>query len=139
MNNNVLPMESTRVLVVDDVSDSAAIFATMLEIYGAQTRVALDGYQAISEAEAYRPNIVLMDVTMPGLNGYEAAKRIREQDWGRAMLLIAITGWGQDRDVQEAYAAGFDGHLLKPVEPDALFGLIRRLREDRKDRSTVET
>ena len=129
--SNVLPMESTRVLVVDDVSDSAAIFATMLEIYGAETRVALDGYQAIREAEAYRPNIVLMDVTMPGLNGYEAAKRIREQDWGRAMLLIAITGWGQDRDVREAYDAGFDGHLLKPVEPDALFGLIQRLQEER--------
>jgi CheY-like chemotaxis protein len=100
----------------------------MLEMYGAQTRTANDGVEALAIAERFAPDIVLMDVSMPRLNGYEAARRIRKAPWGQSMRLIAITGWGHESDVREAYGAGFDGHLLKPVEPDALFGLIRNLR-----------
>ena len=119
---------SGRVLVVDDVRDSAASCATMLEIYGAETRIAYDGIEAIALAESFRPHVVLMDVTMPRLDGHEAARRIRAQSWGSSMLLIAVTGWGQERDVRAAHEAGFDGHLLKPVEPEALVSLIQDLR-----------
>lgn len=104
-----------RVLVVDDNPDSALSMATMLELLGNETRTANDGLQALAEAEAFRPDIVLLDIGMPKLNGYEVAQRLRREKWGKDILLAALTGWGQDEDRRRSRNAGFDAHLVKPA------------------------
>ena len=120
-----------RILVVDDLSDAAASLAMVCQLYGAETAVARDGIQALALGETFRPDVVLMDISMPNMNGYEAARRLRAQPWGKAVVLIALTGWGRQTDVDEARGAGFDGHLLKPVGPEALISLIAELRAQR--------
>ena len=120
-----------RILVVDDVSDAAASLALVCQLYGAEVAVALDGIQALATGETFRPDVVLMDISMPNMNGYEAARRLRAQPWGKSVVLIALTGWGRQTDVEAAHGAGFDGHLLKPVEADALIRLITELRARR--------
>lgn len=97
------------------------------ELFGAQTRTARDGLQALREGAEFQPDIVLMDISMPHMDGYEAARRIRAEPWGAKAILVALTGWGRKTDVAAALAAGFDGHLLKPVETDALLSLLREL------------
>ena len=104
-----------RILVVDDNEDSALTMATMLELLGDETRAAHDGLAALEVAEAFRPDFILMDLGMPRLNGYDATRRIREQPWGKEIVIIALTGWGQDGDRARSRAAGCDGHLVKPV------------------------
>jgi CheY-like chemotaxis protein len=113
-----------KVLVVDDNADTAASLSTMLRIMGHDVCTAHDGAQAVDAAAAYRPDMVLLDIGLPKLNGYEAARRIREQPWGKAMKLIALTGWGQEEDRRRAKEAGFDEHVVKPVEPAALEQLL---------------
>jgi len=120
-----------RVLVVDDLDDAAASLGMLCELHGAEVRVALDGQEALRVCEAFRPDIVLMDITMPNMDGYEAARRIRAEEWGVAPLLIALTGWGRDRDIEAARDAGFDGHLLKPVDPESLVQVITDLQAKR--------
>ena len=105
-----------RILVVDDNQDSANSMATMLQLLGNEVRVARDGLEAVALAEPFRPHVILMDIGMPNLNGYEATRRIREQPWGRDMTIIALTGWGQDTDRALSKEAGCDGHLVKPVD-----------------------
>jgi CheY-like chemotaxis protein len=117
-----------RILVVDDLNDAAASLALVCEIYGAEARVARDGLEALELGASFLPDVVLMDISMPNMNGYEAARRLREEAWGKHVVLIALTGWGRQGDVEAARSAGFDGHLLKPVEAEALIGLITRLR-----------
>jgi CheY-like chemotaxis protein len=117
-----------RILVVDDLSDAAMSLAMVCQLYGAETKVARDGLEALAHGATFRPDVVLMDITMPKMNGYEAARRIRAESWGRRVVLIALTGWGRTTDVEAARAAGFDGHLLKPVEAEALLRLIAELR-----------
>ena len=108
-----------RVLVVDDSRDSALTLAKMMQIMGDLVRTAHNGIQAVEQAEEFRPEVILMDVGMPGMNGYEATRRIREQPWARNMVIIALTGWGQERDRIQSSEAGCDGHLVKPVSlPD---------------------
>jgi PAS domain S-box-containing protein len=108
-----------RVLVVDDNRDSAASLATLFKLLGNEVRVAHDGVQAVREAEEFRPEIVLMDVGMPRLNGYDAARQIRQQHWARSTIIIALTGWGQEGDHIQWREAGCNGHLVKPVSlPD---------------------
>jgi PAS domain S-box-containing protein len=108
-----------RVLVVDDNRDSATSMAMMLRLMGNEVRTAHDGVEAVEVAEAFRPQVILMDVGMPRLNGYEATRRIREQPWGRSVRIIALTGWGQEGDKLQSKEAGCDGHLVKPVNlPD---------------------
>ena len=108
-----------RILVVDDNLDAATSMAMMLELLGNEVRTAHDGVQAIEQVEHYRPDVVLMDVGMPRLDGYEATRRIRAQPWGRDVIIIALTGWGQDDDKARSREAGCDGHLTKPVHlPD---------------------
>lgn len=119
---------SRRVLVVDDNVDAALSMAMMLKVMGNETRTAHDGLQAIEVAADYRPDVVLLDIGMPKLNGYEAARRIREQPWGREMVLAAITGWGQDDDRRRSLEAGFDHHLVKPIDLAALQKLLRPKR-----------
>ncbi|HKH46805.1 MAG TPA: PAS domain S-box protein [Thermoanaerobaculia bacterium] len=105
-----------RILVVDDNEDSAASMQMMLQLLGNEVRTAHDGYEAVERAEQFRPQVVLMDVGMPNLNGYEATQCIREQPWGHDMVIIALTGWGQEEDRARSKEAGCDGHLVKPVE-----------------------
>ena len=120
---------SGRILVVDDLSDAAASLALVCELYGAEARVASDGLQALALGAAFHPDVVLMDISMPNMDGYEAARRLRAESWGKNAVLIALTGWGRPGDIEAARAAGFDGHLLKPVEAEALIRLITTLRE----------
>ncbi|WKB52468.1 PAS domain S-box protein [Eleftheria terrae] len=113
-----------RMLVVDDNKDAALSLAAILQIMGNDARVAHDGVEALGLAASFRPQIILLDIGMPRLNGYETARLMREQPWGRDALLVALTGWGQDEDRRRSREAGFDHHLVKPVEPEALERLL---------------
>ena len=113
-----------RVLVADDLRDSADSIALLLEDEGHTVQVAYDGVQALQLAESWRPDVVLLDVGMPGLDGHAVCRRIRAAPWGAAMLLIAQTGWGQESDRRHTEAAGFDHHLVKPLNFDALIELL---------------
>ncbi len=113
-----------RVLVVDDNSDAAESLAVFLQLGGHTVRTAYDGVEAVKAAEIFRPDIVLLDIGMPNLNGYEACRRIRDTAWGKKMTVIAQTGWGQEHDRRRTSEAGFDDHLVKA-------GRSRRSDEDR--------
>jgi signal transduction histidine kinase/ActR/RegA family two-component response regulator len=117
-----------RVLVADDNSDSATSLSMLLNDAGYDTRTASDGVQALQTAADFRPDIALLDIGMPKLNGYELARRIRDQAWGRDVLLIAVTGWGGADHRQQTTDAGFDHHLTKPVDPAALTRLLVSLQ-----------
>jgi PAS domain S-box-containing protein len=113
-----------RVLIADDNKDAATTLQALLELYGHEVHVAHDGESALEIAERLQPQIAILDIGMPKLNGYDIARRIRAADWGPGMRLIALTGWGQEGDRQRALAAGFDAHLTKPVYADELKGLL---------------
>jgi PAS domain S-box-containing protein len=113
-----------RILVVDDLRDAADSMAMMLKMAGHETRTAYDGLEAIQSAAAFQPNVILLDVGLPKMNGYEAARHIREQPWGGNVTLVALTGWGQEEDKRRAQEAGFDHHLTKPVKPADLQELL---------------
>lgn len=115
-----------KVLVVDDNRGAAEMLEMMLRIMGHDTRTAHDGVQAVEAAATFLPDIVLLDIGLPKLNGYEVARRIREQPWGKSMTLIALTGWGQEDDKRKSMEAGFDHHLVKPVDPTFLEKLLAR-------------
>ncbi len=117
-----------RILVVDDNHDSALSLAMMLSIIGHETRTAHDGESALAIAESFLPDVVLLDIGLPKLNGYEVAQRIRENAWGQSMFLIAVTGWGQEEDRQRSSEVGLNVHMVKPVEPAALERLLSELR-----------
>jgi CheY-like chemotaxis protein len=116
-----------RILVVDDNQDSAASMAMMLQLLGDEVRTAHDGVEAVELAGKFRPQVILMDIGMPRLNGYEATLRIREQPWGRDITVIALTGWGQEVDRVRSKEAGCDGHLVKPVNLPDLEKLLAEL------------
>ena len=116
-----------RVLVVDDNADSADTLAMLLQIGGNETRTAHDGLAAVAAAEAFRPEVALLDIGLPVLNGWDTARRIREQPWGKKMILVALTGWGQEEDRRKSKEAGFDHHLVKPVDIDALMKMLAAL------------
>jgi PAS domain S-box-containing protein len=116
-----------RVLVVDDNRDGAESLAEMLRLLGHQAHVAHDGLEAVEAAERLRPDLVLMDVGMPRLNGLDATRQIRDYPWGRGMTIIALTGWGQEGDRERSRAAGCDGHLVKPVSLSELERLLAEL------------
>ena len=113
-----------RILVADDNQDAADSLAMVLEMSGHDVRVARDGRAALSLAQTFRPDTALLDIGMPQLNGYEVAQALRREPWGASITLIALTGWGQESDRQKALDAGFDRHLTKPIDPDALESLI---------------
>ena len=117
-----------RVLVVDDNRDAATSLAALLQLMGNEAHTAYDGLAALDSASALRPDVVLLDIGLPGLNGYEVARRIRAEPWGGAMRLFATTGWGQDGDKRMSKEAGFDEHLVKPVDPTALMRLLGAAR-----------
>jgi signal transduction histidine kinase/CheY-like chemotaxis protein len=116
-----------RVLVVDDNDDVAKTLAMMLRLQGHEVRVAGSGPAALETARADRPDLVLLDLGMPGMDGYEVARRLRQEPGLENIVLAAITGWAQDDDRQRSRVAGFDEHLVKPVEPDQLQKLLDRL------------
>ena len=126
-----IPSSSLRILVVDDNPDSADSLAALLAIPGNQVRVAYDGLDGVALAAEFRPDAALLDLRLPRLDGYEVAQRIREQPWGKDMVLIALTGWGQDEAKQLSKEAGFDQHLVKPVDPAALLDLVSSLHQGR--------
>jgi len=109
------PAQRHRVVVADDNRDGAEAMAILLDLLGNEVHVAHDGLEAVEVTERVRPDLVLMDIGMPRLNGLDATRRIREQPWARNMTIIALTGWGQDSDRDQSRAAGCDGHLVKPV------------------------
>jgi PAS domain S-box-containing protein len=116
-----------RILLVDDNRDSASSMAMMLRFIGDEVRTAHDGMEAVDAAENFRPQVILMDVGMPLLNGYEATRRIREKPWGQSPIIIALTGWGQDGDKARSKEAGCDGHLVKPVKLSEVEKLLAEL------------
>jgi signal transduction histidine kinase/DNA-binding response OmpR family regulator len=118
---------SYRILVVDDNRDAAETTGTMLRMTGNEVRIVHDGIQAVEEAVGFRPDVILMDIGMPGLNGYDAARRIRDQSWGKDIVLVAVTGWGQEEDKRRAQEAGFDHHFTKPVDPREIDRLLQGL------------
>ena len=113
-----------RILVVDDNVDSAESLAMMLKLSGHDVATAHDGVDAVKLAQEFQPDLALLDLGMPKLDGYEAARTIRGQAWGQGMMLIALTGWGQAEDKRRSREAGFDAHLVKPVDFDALEKLV---------------
>jgi PAS domain S-box-containing protein len=125
---NVAPTYRARILVADDNRDAADTLSVVLELDGHEVRTAYDGVQALQIAEQFAPQIALLDIGMPNLDGYQTARRIREQSWGSAMLLIALTGWGQERDRLQATEAGFNCHLVKPVDPQTIGALIEKMK-----------
>ena len=117
-------MTPRRILVVDDNRDAAESLASLLKLTGNETHVAYDGLQVVSAAELFRPDVALLDIGLPKLNGLDVARRIREHTWGEHVLLVALTGWGQDEDRIRSKAAGFDHHVVKPVDLTKLMTLL---------------
>ena len=103
-----------RILVVDDNEPAAQMLALLITMSGHQVRTASDGEEALQQAAEFRPNVVIMDLGMPNMNGYEAARHLRQR-WGQSIKLIALTGWGQEEDKRRTHEAGFNHHLVKPV------------------------
>ena len=113
-----------RIMVVDDNPDGASSLALVLQRSGHSVRVAHDGLQALDAGAAFEPDIVFMDIGMPGLDGYEVCRRIRQMPTQQNVVLVAVTGWGQAQDKRRALEVGFDAHLTKPVDPDAVAQLL---------------
>jgi PAS domain S-box-containing protein len=117
-----------RILIVDDNRDSADMLATLLAFSGHETFTANDGLAAVDTAQNFQPDVIFLDIGLPLLNGYEAARRIRERQSEKRPLLVALTGWGQDQDRRRSEDAGFDAHLVKPIDDQVLGKLLEELR-----------
>jgi DNA-binding response OmpR family regulator len=113
-----------KVLVVDDDRDSVEMLKMLLDMNGGITHVAYDGTEAVRLAEELRPEIILLDIGLPNVDGYEACRRIRRHAWGRDMIVVALTGRGLDDDRAMSQKSGFDMHLVKPVEPELLLTVL---------------
>jgi signal transduction histidine kinase len=124
---SITPQVRRRILVADDNSDALESLATLLELGGHEVFSAANGALALESAERHLPEVALLDIGMPKLDGYEVARRIRAQPWGRSITLVALTGWGQDSDRRRSGEAGFDSHLVKPLDLDKLTELLGRL------------
>jgi CheY-like chemotaxis protein len=116
-----------RVVIADDNRDGADSLAMLLNLSGFEVYTAHTGPEALEAAIRYEPRVAILDIGMPGMNGYELARRIRVEAWGTRMMLIAVTGWGQEQDKLKAQAAGFDHHFTKPVDFSALEQVLRSL------------
>jgi CheY-like chemotaxis protein len=125
-------------LVVDDNQESAESLTILLDLAGHKTHTTYDGLEAIEAAATFRPDVILLDIGLPELNGYEVARKIREQPWGQAMVLVALTGWGQEEDRRRSREAGFNHHLTKPVDPLALTRLLAKTTSPEKQVEPIE-
>jgi len=119
-----------RVLVADDNRDAAESLGLVLQFAGYEVFTAFNGIDALAIGERERPVAAIIDIGMPGMSGHEVARRMRLEAWGRNAVLIALTGWGQEQDKQAAKAAGFDEHLTKPLDPDAVESVLEELLRD---------
>jgi PAS domain S-box-containing protein len=126
-----VPVGGLKVLVADDNEDAVESAAMVLTLNGNDVRLASDGLEAVEAASRYRPDVVLLDIGMPKLNGFEACRRIRSEPWGKDMLLVAVTGWGQEEDRRRTAEAGFDAHFTKPVDFASVMALIGQRRASR--------
>jgi len=122
-----------RIVVADDNADSAASLAMMLRILGHEVQTAHDGQQAVELAETFRPDVMLLDIGMPRMDGYEAAQHLRKNPELGRVILIALTGWGQDDDKRRAEEAGFNHHVTKPIDLAALQSLLKPLNCDQPE------
>src|SRR6185295_6229460 len=122
----VLGARPRRVLLADDNADALESLELLLRGSGHEVRTARDGVEACAVAEAFRPEIALLDIGMPRRDGHGVARHIRGLEWGRSMLLVAVSGWSQDEDRRRSKEAGFDLHLAKPVTPEALRDVLAR-------------
>ena len=113
-----------RVLVVDDNPDAAETLASLVDALGGEARTAADGASAIQCALEFSPEIILLDIGMPGMDGYETCRQMRKAQVVKRPFIVAITGWGQDGDKRRAAEAGFDAHLTKPADPEVLQRLL---------------
>jgi CheY-like chemotaxis protein len=123
-SNGSAPSASKRILEADDNRDGAETMSMLLQLSGHEVYLAHSGAEALDVARRERPDIAVLDIGMPDLNGYEVAERIRHEAWGESIKLIAVTGWGQAEDKRRALAAGFNHHLTKPVDPSQLEALF---------------
>ncbi|MEK6262086.1 MAG: PAS domain S-box protein [Planctomycetota bacterium] len=121
------PTPPRRILIVDDNRDSATTLSMLLKLTGNETHTAYDGLAAVEAAIKFKPDVVILDIGLPKLNGHEAARKIREQPGGKSIVLVALTGWGQEDDRRKSREAGFDGHMVKPVDHAALMKLLDEL------------
>jgi CheY-like chemotaxis protein len=115
-----------RFLVVDDNCDAAALLAVLLQLEGHEVQTAASADEALDRAEQFRPEVVLMDLEMPGIDGFEASRRIRAQPWGNTVLIAALTGWGGEAARRRAREAGVDLHFIKPVDTASLLAIVAR-------------
>ena len=123
-----LPRLACRVQIIDDNRDAAQTLAMLVEALGGSAAVAHDATKGLLAIGEHQPDVVFLDIGMPGIDGYEACRRIRQLPLGREVVVVAVTGWGQSQDKQRALEAGFDTHLTKPVDLDALAGVLIRIR-----------
>ena len=121
------PAAPMKILVVDDHQDGAESMSALLALQGHEVRMAHDGEAALAAADAFRPDVMLLDIGLPLLSGYEVCRRLREQPWGRQITVIALTGWGDQDAVTKGEAAGFDRHLVKPVDEAVLVATLAGL------------
>jgi PAS domain S-box-containing protein len=122
-----VPGAGLKILVVDDNRDAADTCAILLELSGHHVQTAYTGQRALERAEMYRPHVILLDIGIPDVDGYQLARKVRASSWGRKTVLIAVTGWGQEEDRRRAFEAGFDHHLTKPIEAETVESLIQSL------------
>jgi CheY-like chemotaxis protein len=128
-----------RILVADDFPQAAETLGGLLRQEGYEVQIAQDGLEAFLAAERSHPDVIVLDLAMPELNGYDAARKIREQPWGKEVVLIALTGWGQQRDRHRTKEAGFDAHLTKPVKYETILELLGNLPNRRRPGSAAAT
>jgi signal transduction histidine kinase len=129
LNETVTPLKTERarrILVVDDNDDAAALLAVLLRLEGHEVQTAADGREALDRAETFRPEVVFMDLDMPGMDGLEASRRIRARPWGNTVLIAALTGMGQDVDRRRSREAGVDLHFIKPIDTGLMLGIVTR-------------
>lgn len=115
--------------MVDDNHDAAQSLAMLLRMAGHEASAVFDGVEAVEVAASFVPDVILLDLGLPKLSGFEVARRIRNESWGKETVLVAVTGWGQDESRRQTADAGFDGHLVKPVEYSALMALLTSLSQ----------
>jgi CheY-like chemotaxis protein len=129
--NQNAPKSGHRLLVVDDNQDAAMSLALLLKLQGHEVRVANDGHSALEIASTFRPSVIFLDIGMPVMDGYEVARRLRQQPELEKVVLVALTGWGQKEDRRRSREAGFDHHLVKPAEAKMLEALLAELTESK--------
>jgi CheY-like chemotaxis protein len=123
------PGTAQKILIVDDNQDNAESLNLLLRLSGNDTQTAGDGVEAVEKAEEFLPDVILLDIGLPRMNGYETCRTIRQKPWGKDVIMVALTGWGQDEDRRKAKEAGFNGHMVKPVNHEDLLETLAVLSE----------